>query len=271
MFVTSPSNWALQADLQRVCLQRQTILQNIALKLPVGRWTAIVGPNGAGKSTLLRTLAGLQVAHGQVCLLGRPLSDWPAKTRAQTLAWLGQAEPGADDLSALDVVMLGRLPHQAWLASPSAQDRQAVQEAMEQTQSWAWRHRFMGQLSGGERQRVLLARALAVKARVLLMDEPLAHLDPPHQADWLDIVRALRDQGVTVVSVLHELNMALHADDLIVLRQGSVHHHGPADDPQSHRALVEVFDQRIALHPLGAQWVAVPCAAPKPFHQEGVS
>jgi len=252
----------LQADLRAVTLSGQRILGPQTLSLPSGRWTAIVGPNGAGKSTLLRTLAGLQPCDGEVRLKGEPLAQWPAKRRAQCLSWLGQAEAGADDLRAGDVVMLGRLPHQAWLAAPSEADHAAVRQAMLQTQSWAWRDRLVSQLSGGERQRVLLARALAVQAEVLLMDEPLAHLDPPHQADWLDIVRALRDQGVTIVSVLHELNMALHADELIVMAQGQVCHQGSTHNPKSHAALVQVFDGRVRLHALGDQWVALPCAAP---------
>ena len=110
---------ALSADIQSVRLSGRDILGAISVKLPAARWTAIVGPNGAGKSTLLRTLAGLQSCEGQVQLQGRPLNDWPAKARARALSWLGQAETGAEDLRALDVVMLGRLPHQAWLAPPS--------------------------------------------------------------------------------------------------------------------------------------------------------
>lgn len=251
---------ALQADVRSVHLQGQPILQNIHVRVHTGRWVAIVGPNGAGKSTLLRTLAGLQACDGDVRLLDRALPDWSAKARAQTMSWLGQTETGADDLSARDVVMLGRLPHQAWLASPSQADEQAVREAMLQTQCWDWRERTMGQLSGGERQRVLLARALAVQAQLLLMDEPLAHLDPPHQADWLDIVCRLRDRGVTVLSVLHELNMALHADELMVMQHGRVLHHGATCETDARQALVRVFDQRIALHAVGAQWVALPCA-----------
>ncbi|MFT2621793.1 ATP-binding cassette domain-containing protein, partial [Escherichia coli] len=86
-----------------------------------------------------------------------------------------------------------------------------VEQALRQTQGWDWRMRSVGSLSGGERQRVLLARALAVQARVLLMDEPLANLDPPHQADWLECVQALVAQGCTVVSVLHEISMAVQA------------------------------------------------------------
>lgn len=252
----------LQADIRSVHMAGRCILQDVQLSLAAGRWTAVVGPNGAGKSTLLRTLAGLQACDGQVHLKDRPLQDWRAKERARHLAWLGQTESGADDLLARDVIMLGRLPHQAWLAPPSQADHAAVEQAILQTQCQAWRDRPMGQLSGGERQRVLLARALCVGAEVLMMDEPLAHLDPPHQADWLEIVRTLRDGGTTVVSVLHELNMALHADDLVIVNQGQVVHHGPADDPLTQSALVRVFDGRIALHRVADQWVAMPCAAP---------
>jgi iron complex transport system ATP-binding protein len=116
----------------------------------------------------------------------------------------------------------------------------------------------LGQLSAGERQRVLLARALAVQAQVLLMDEPLANLDPPHQADWLELVRALVAQGRTVVSVLHEISMALHADTMVVMAQGRIAHHGPCADAQTHRAVEQVFDQRLAIHALAGQWVTLP-------------
>ena len=237
------------------------ILQGIDLQLPAGRWTSIVGPNGAGKSTLLKVLAGLlpgASVQGEVQLLGRPLAQIPARERARQLAWLGQNEGSADDLSSYDVAMLGRLPHQAWLASPSAADHAAVEQALRTTQAWDWRHRPLSQLSGGERQRVLLARALAVQAQVLLMDEPLANLDPPHQADWLGMVREQVAAGRTVVSVLHEISLALHADELVILSQGRVAWQGACADAATHRALEQVFDQRIAIHPLAGQWVALP-------------
>ncbi|WP_298010043.1 ABC transporter ATP-binding protein [uncultured Aquabacterium sp.] len=248
----------LQARLERVQLGRVPVLHEVDVALHAGRWIAVVGPNGAGKSTLLRALAGLVPVTGEVMLHGRPLSAWPAAERARRLAWLGQAESGGEDLRAQDVVMLGRLPYQAWLAAPDAADHLAVQAAMQQTQCWAWRARRMGELSGGERQRVLLARALAVRAPVLLMDEPLAHLDPPHQADWLDTVQALRGQGVTVVSVLHELNMALQADELIVMADGRVRHHGAACSPDAQQSLCAVFDQRVRLVQVDGHWVALP-------------
>jgi len=235
------------------------ILHSISLKVVAGRWTSIVGPNGAGKSTLLKTLAGLlPVQSGEVTLFGRPLLGWPARERARAMAWLGQNEAAADDLTVLDVALLGRLPHQGWMQPPSLADHAAAEAALRQTQAWEWRARPLGQLSGGERQRVLLARALAVDAQLLLMDEPLANLDPPHQTDWLLLVRGLVAQGRTVVSVLHELSVALRADDVAVLAGGCLCHHGAAHDPATHRALEAVFGQRIAIHRVQDQWLALP-------------
>ena len=234
------------------------VLHGIDLSLPRARWCSIVGPNGAGKSTLLKVLAGLLPHTGMVALLGRDLAALPGRDRAQQLSWLGQGETGADDMNVYDVAMLGRLPHQAWLAAPSAADHAAVSQALHATQAWEWRGRALGQLSGGERQRVLLARALAVQAQVLLMDEPLANLDPPHQADWLALVRELVVQGKTVVSVLHEVSLALHADRIVIMAQGRVTHQGDCADAATHRALEAVFDHRISIRSLDGQWVALP-------------
>jgi iron complex transport system ATP-binding protein len=251
---------ALHALIESVHLQGQPVLGEIALQLDAGAWTAIVGPNGAGKSTLLRAIAGLLPMRGQVQLLGQDWAQIPTRERARQLAWLGQNETSSDVLSAYEVVMLGRLPHQAWLAPPSSADHAAVVQAMQQTQSWDWRERPLGRLSGGERQRVLLARALAVQAQVLLMDEPLAHLDPPHQADWLGLVRDLVAAGVAVVSVLHELNMALQADSLVVMQAGRVCSHGAPQRADTRAALQAVFDDRLHLVEIQGQWLALPAA-----------
>ena len=248
---------ALRIGLQSLSLGPRRVLQPLTLAPAPGAWTAIVGPNGAGKSTLLRALAGLLPFDGSLTLDGRPWSSWPAKARARQVAWLGQNEAASEDLTAYDVAMLGRLPHQPWLSPASAADHAAVEHAMRQTQSWDWRDRALGSLSGGERQRVLLARALAVRAGVLLMDEPLAHLDPPHQSDWARLVRERVAAGGAVVSVLHELNVALQADTMVVMDGGRIVHQGAPHEPATHDALQRVFHHRLLILQVQGRWVAL--------------
>jgi iron complex transport system ATP-binding protein len=252
---------AIQARALRVARGGREVIAGLDLAVPGGCWTSIVGPNGAGKTTLLQALAGLLPSQGRVLWQGREAYRLSARERARQVAWLGQGEGGGEDLCAHDLVMLARLPHQTWLASPSASDLAAVQDAMRRTGSWDWRGRPLGQLSGGERQRVLLARALAVQAPVLMMDEPLAHVDPPHQSDWLGLVRAHVRAGGTALTVLHELNLALQADAMVILDHGSVMHQGACDDLATHRALERVFDQRIAVQAVGTAWVVLPVTA----------
>ena len=249
---------ALAARDLHVALGGREVLHGVTLALPAARWTAIAGPNGAGKTTLLKALAHLLPARGEVRMLDRPAASWGHKERARSLAWLGQGESGAEDLLARDVAMLGRLPHQDWLGTASAQDLAAVRAAMEETQCWDWRDRPLGRLSGGERQRVLLARALAVGAPILMMDEPLANLDPPHQADWLALVRRHVARGGTAITVLHEISMALQADELVLLDQGRVVHQGASRDEATHGAVERVFGGRVAVHAVAGQWVALP-------------
>lgn len=237
-------------------------VNNVSLTLHAGEWVSLVGPNGAGKSSLLKALAGLAPAEGQVGLLGKAWAEWNRRERAQTLAWMGQAEAGQDDLTVYDVAMLGRLPHQSWLSTPSAKDHAVVEVALKTVQAWDWRTRSLGQLSGGERQRVLLARALAVQAQVYLMDEPLAGVDVPHQADWLEWVRCLTETGAAVVSVLHELNLALQADRVWVMSEGRWVHSGLPNDKDTHQALSAVFQNRLQWREWQEEgvtrWVALP-------------
>jgi iron complex transport system ATP-binding protein len=249
---------ALESQALGLMLGQRAVLYGVDLRIPAGRWTCVVGPNGAGKSSLLKALAGLLPFSGEVRWLGQDLKNLDRRQRGLQLSWLGQGEATTLDLRVWDVAMLGRLPHQGWWGTPTAQDEQMCEAALKATQAWDWRERTLGELSGGERQRVLLARAMAANASIMLMDEPLANLDPPHQVDWLEQVHCLRAQGTTVVSVLHEIGMALHADELVVMAQGRITHQGACADPATHRALESVFDDRLAVRELDGQWVALP-------------
>jgi iron complex transport system ATP-binding protein len=260
----------LSATDVHVELGGRAVLCGVSVAFEPG-WTALVGPNGAGKSTLLRVLAGLsRPRSGQVSLFGQALDRHPPAQRARQIAWLAQqADDAGVELSVFDVVMLGRLPHVGLFGSPTIADRAAVQEAMAQTECLAWQHRPLAELSGGERQRVLLARALAVRAPVLLLDEPTTHLDPPHQVALVRLMRLMGQSGqsgqsgksaprTTVLSVLHELPLALAADRLVVMAEGRIQAVGSRDDPQVHAALRDVFGGAVRIERMGTQWTALP-------------
>lgn len=224
----------------------RTVLQGIDLAIPAGTWTAVIGPNGCGKSTLLRALAGLLPARaGEVRLLGRRLTDWPRRDRARRLSWLAQGAP-ATELTAGECVALGRFAHTGWLSSRAAADEAAVERAMRATGALDWASRRLSTLSGGERQRVHIARALAVEADVLLLDEPTAHLDPPHQEDVARLLRAqAREREVAVVSAIHDLSLALAADRVIVLGSAGVIGQGTVRDALAGDWLSRAFSTRV--------------------------
>lgn len=240
------------------------VVDGVSLTLAAGEWLAVVGPNGAGKSSLLAALAGLlPLAGGTVELAGRPLAAWSARERAVRLAWLAQQGEAEGEIPALEVVRLGRLPRQGLLGAPDAGDEAAVRRALAETEATAFAARPLATLSGGERQRVLLARALAVEAPVLLLDEPTAHLDAPHQRAVLRVLRARAAAGgFAAAAVLHDLTQALAAPRVLVLQQGRVQACGASDDPALHRALEAVFDDAITVQPVAVdgqrRFVALP-------------
>ncbi|MEO7853028.1 MAG: ABC transporter ATP-binding protein [Rubrivivax sp.] len=241
----------LQADELSLLLGRRRVVDRVSAGMAAGQWIAIVGPNGAGKSSLLSLLAGLrQPQAGQVRLRGRPLSGWAAVERARQIAWLAQQGEAEGDIAARDVVRLGRLPHHGLLGAPGPADEAAVDAAMAETECSAFARRRLGELSGGERQRVLLARALAVQSPVLLLDEPTAHLDAPHQRALLRSVAQRTRAGAAVAVVLHDLTLALAADRVWVMDRGRLVADAAPDDPALHAALVSVFQHAVAIERL---------------------
>ena len=234
-----------------------TAVDQVSLEILRGKWTSIIGPNGAGKSTLLRVLAGLIQGPFQTSLFGQDMHRLPKKSRARLISWLGQSEAINGDMSVYDLVMLGRLPHQSWIGSPSQDDHLAVLSALKHVQAEAWAERSIEELSGGERQRVLIARALAVDAQILMMDEPLNNLDPPHQADCLRLIRGLVQNHKTVITVLHEISFALHSDDIVIMDKGKVINQGSSQDQNLHRDIEKVFDGRIKIYPLMDDFVVL--------------
>jgi len=194
------------------------LFADFSLAIGPAEFFGIVGPNGAGKSTLLRLMAGLlRPSRGRVQVLGKELGRISRRAVAQTIAVVLQESHFTYDYSVQEVVLMGRNPYLGRLARPKAQDLWKVNEALRFTDVAALRDKGINEISAGERQRVILAQALAQEPKVLLLDEPTAHLDITHQQSIMAMLARLNRQGVTVVFLTHDLNLAALACSRILL------------------------------------------------------
>ena len=237
----------------RKCWGDAAAVDGVSLQVEQGTLVALLGPSGCGKSTTLRLIAGLEQADaGQVRIAGRDVTHLPSAQRGVAMVFQNYAL--FPHLTVAQNIVFGLQVRRV----PRAECAQRLAQAAELLGLQALLERKPAQLSGGQRQRVALARAIVAQARVCLMDEPLSNLDPPHQTDWLHTMRALVDAGGTVVSVLHEVSLALQADDMVVMAAGRVLHQGACGAPDTHAALEQVFDHRIHVRHLDGMWMALP-------------
>ena len=224
--------------------QDRDVLHGIDLTVGEGEMVGLLGPNGSGKTTLLRCTSGvLTGADGDIFLLDKAVSRYTHKELARLVAFVPQYQEVGYVFSCYDVVLMGRYAHLRGLRGESEADRRAARRAMEQTDTWVFRDRPVDSLSGGERQRVMIARAIAQDARLLLLDEPTAHLDIRHQTEILDLIRSLhRSSALTVIGVYHDINLAgRYADRLVLMRDGAVTAEGAARDVLTPVYLKEVY------------------------------
>ena len=205
-----------------VTLGGKRVVDEVDLEVARGEWVTLIGPNGAGKSTLLRAIAGLVPFDGAILLDGEPLEQLRRRDVAQRLAFVPQSPLLPPDLPVSEYVLLGRTPYIGPFSSESRRDRAAAGRALERLELRPFAARRLHTLSGGEQQRVVLARALAQEAPLLLLDEPTTALDIGRQQQALELVAELRAHGpLTVLSAMHELTLALqYADRLALLSSG---------------------------------------------------
>ena len=198
-------------------------VDRVSVSVERGEWAALIGPNGAGKTSLLRAFAGLVTATGTVRLHAH---DRPANRRelAKLIALVPQLPATPPALTVAEYVLLGRTPHIGYLGSEREVDRLAAAKAIDRLELTSFIQRSLGSLSGGERQRVVLARALAQAASILLLDEPTSALDLGRQQEALGLLDELRrEDGLTVISAMHDLSLAgQYADRLILIDRGRV-------------------------------------------------
>ena len=199
------------------------VIRGVSLAAEGAQFVGLIGPNGVGKTTLVRAIAGLIPFGGSVVLDGEAVSAMSPRARARAMSYLAQGAGSHWPLEVSRLIALGRLPHLEPFHRASAADEAAIARAIALAGVGEFIGRDVLTLSGGERARVLLARALAVEAPLLLLDEPVSALDPYHQIRIMEVLRAYADEGRTVVAVLHDLSLAArYCDRLILLDNGKV-------------------------------------------------
>lgn len=228
------------------------VLQQVSLTVEPGEVLAVVGPNGVGKSTLVKVASGvIPPMRGQVRIADELLERLSAAERARLVSVVPQATNLPPAFGAQEVVLMGRTPYLGWLGSEGAGDLEAAREAMRQTDTLELAHRPVGQLSGGEQQRILIARALAQTAPVMLLDEPTAHLDLRHQDQVLSLIRRLaNERGLAVLLALHDLNLVSRfADRVALLSDGTVRKQGRPEQVLRPEVLAEAYGIQIHVFP----------------------
>ncbi len=253
----------LEARDVRLGYGEREIVRDLSVTVPPGRITVIVGPNACGKSTLLRSMARLLApTAGAVLLNGRSIQEMPTKEVAAVLGILPQSPTAPEGITVSDLVGRGRYPHQGWFRRWSAEDDEAVAQALLSTDVLELADRPVDELSGGQRQRVWIAMALAQRTDILLLDEPTTYLDASHQLDVLDLLTDLnRERGVTMVAVLHDLNLACrYADHMIAMKDGRILAEGAPVDIVTEGLVGEVFGMRCSVieDPASATPMVVP-------------
>jgi iron complex transport system ATP-binding protein len=241
------------------------ILRDVSMTIQAGQVVALVGPNGAGKSTLIRVLSGVvPVAHGRALLDGRDLFQLTQAQRARLIAVVPQMIHLPEAFTVGEVVLMGRTPHLPFWAGESKHDCEIAWQALRKTQTDGLVDRRSHELSGGEQQRVVIARALTQEPKVLLLDEPTAHLDLKYQMDVLELVKALaREQGLAVLMTLHDLNQAaLYADSVALMKQGEIVAQGSVQSVFTAEQLSAVYGVQVAIsqHPAHGTPLIAPLA-----------
>jgi iron complex transport system ATP-binding protein len=251
---------AIALDGVTVRLGGRPVVREVTARVERGEWVALIGPNGAGKTTLLRAIAGLLPHEGHVSLFEQPAAELERRERARLLAVVPQEPETPPWLTVAEYALMGRTPHLGPLAREGAADRDAAARALDRLGLEPFAERALGTLSGGERQRVVVARALAQEAPIVLLDEPTAALDIGHQQQALELLDALRSaDGLTLVAAMHDLTLAaLYADRVLLLAEGRIGAEGTPAEVLTESALAEHYgasvrvvtlDDRIAVLP----------------------
>ncbi|MGA3602371.1 ABC transporter ATP-binding protein [Lysinibacillus agricola] len=229
----------------------ERILHEVSVQIKEKQFVGLIGPNGSGKSTLLKNMYRLlKPESGTVLLNEQDILKQSSKSIAKNLAVVSQETPVVFDFTVHDLVSMGRTPHKKLFELDQERDFQIVKNALDQTGIAHLEKRSFSSLSGGEKKRVMVARALAQQAQMLILDEPTNHLDIQHQLQLMDLIQTLH---LTVVAAIHDLNIAaMYCDQIYVLQQGRIVNFGKPEEVLTPALLQDVFGvyADIQTHPL---------------------
>jgi len=243
-----------------VVLGGQPVVNGIEAAVARGEWVALIGPNGAGKTTLLRAIARLVPFSGSIALEGSDTKELHRAELSRLLAVVPQEPSTPPWMTVAEYVLLGRTPHLGALAKEGKRDRDAAARALARLDLLEYRERRLGTLSGGEKQRVVVARALAQEARIVLLDEPTASLDIGHQQQALELLDVLRGESeLTLVAAMHDLTLAAqYADRMVLLDRGRVAADGLPRDVLTEAAIARHYGASIDVVPVGGCIAVIP-------------
>jgi iron complex transport system ATP-binding protein len=241
---------SLSFDNVRVSYNGRTAVAGFSDAVKPGEWLCIIGPNGAGKSSLLRSIAGVTSHAGRILVDGSPLSARSSRRRAQLIAYVPQSPVLPSGMTGAEYVLLGRNPFVTHFGRESAHDFSMVSDVIDRLNLATLAARDVDTLSGGERQRLVIARAIAQEAPILLLDEPTSALDIGHQQQALELVDKLRrEHGLTVVSAMHDLTLAgIYSDRLVLLHAGHAVAQGTAEEVLRPETLGEFYGVSVRVH-----------------------
>jgi iron complex transport system ATP-binding protein len=226
------------------------VIKGVSFNIEKGKFISIIGPNGSGKSTLLKTINHLyNPTKGSILVDGININDMKKRDLAKKIALVPQDTVVDYDFTVEEIVLMGRHPYKSRFQKEDEGDYKVINESLEMTNTLKLKKRLITEISGGERQRVIIAKALAQKPSIILLDEPTSHLDINHQMDILNLLKRLnKEHGTTIILVIHDINLAArYSDEIILIDKGKISDMGKPEDIITSDNIENIYNLKVAI------------------------